>query len=242
MKTITFFMCCIIFSGVITIQAQCSQDVTGFGNNAIIPSYNISGEVHVVLNNDDTITVNLESDFSTADGPDVRIYFLNSNGASDTALISGMVDDFENIQFGLLESFEGAQSFTVPIPEGTDISNFDIVYFYCLEFQQFWDYGNIEEPFTSNNCEALAIDEFIKEDFELFPNPAQTTVQIKKSEEQSSNFTIYNALGKIVLNKIIQAGVGQENVDISRLSAGVYFVTLSNTNQALRTTRKLIIR
>ncbi len=240
MKKFTFLILLLSVSVIHNLNAQCTQDATDFGNNASIPSYNISGEVSVTLNTDDTITVNLGNNFSTAAGPDVRIYFINSNGASDAALINGVADDFENIEFGLLENFSGAQSFTVPIPDGTDISNFDIVYFFCLEFEQFWDFGDIEEPFTENNCEVLNIDQFVQEDFELFPNPAHTTVQVNKNSEHNSLLAIYDTTGKRVIDQELRVGTGQESVDISRLTTGVYFVTISN-NQAIRT-RKLIVQ
>lgn len=240
MKKITFLILLITGSASLNLRAQCTQDATDFGNNASIPSYNISGEVSVTLNTDDTVTVNLGNDFSTATGPDVRIYFLNSDGASDAALINGVADDFENIEFGLLEAFSGAQSFTVPIPEGTNISNFDKVYFFCLEFQQFWDFGDIEEPFTGNNCEVLDVAEFEQQDFELFPNPAQTTVQVNKNAGASSRLAIYNTAGKMVMDRELEAGLGKESIDVSRLTSGVYFVTISN-NQGIRT-RKLIVQ
>jgi len=68
MKKITLLLIC-LFTAII-VEAQCTQTANSFGNNTV-PGYDVRGNVDVVLNPNNTVTVNLGSNFSTAFGPDV---------------------------------------------------------------------------------------------------------------------------------------------------------------------------
>ena len=244
MKKTTFLVLLSVFLVNLSLRAQCTESAFGFGNNINIGSYNVTGEVTVTLNLDDTVTINLGSDFSVAAGPDVRLFFINSDGASDSEIRNGVADDFEHIQFALLDSFSGNQSFTANIPEGTDISNFDKVYFFCLEYEQFWDFGTVN-PFTPTSCavlstEVLNTEDFTQNDFELFPNPATNAITISQEANSSRQLQIVDTSGKLLLEQQLEVGVGQETLNISQLSTGIYFVTVSDGQTSQ--TRKLAVR
>ena len=77
MKKIVLFL--LIAFSIININGQCTADLSGFGNNPDTASYNVTGDVSITLNTNNTITLNLASNFSTAAGPDVRAYLVESN-------------------------------------------------------------------------------------------------------------------------------------------------------------------
>ncbi len=73
--------------------SQCTTSASNFGNNTNTPSYNVSGDVSVTLNADNTVTLDLGANFQTADGPDIRAYLVNSNGLSNTQLQGTKIAD-----------------------------------------------------------------------------------------------------------------------------------------------------
>ena len=124
-----------VFS-ILNLNAQCIENLTGFGNNPDDASYNITGDVSVTLRANNKITLNLGSNFSTLEGPDVRAYLVDSNGVSDSVLATTLIADLNNFEFGLTQA-NGQQTFTVEIPEGKDITKFNKVFFYCLQYNHF---------------------------------------------------------------------------------------------------------
>ncbi|QTD38818.1 DM13 domain-containing protein [Polaribacter batillariae] len=178
------------------INGQCSENVTNFGNNTSITSYNISGNVSVTLNTNNTVTLNLASNFKTASGPDVRAYLVNRNGKTDAQLRNSLINNLDNFQFGLINS-SGAQTFTVAIPSGKDITKFDTVFFYCLQFNAFWDFGSIT-PFNNNTCSVLSVKNTVLEKTKVYPNPAKNKIHIENIEANSAEIRIFNVLGKQV--------------------------------------------
>jgi hypothetical protein len=91
-----------------------------------------------------------------------------------------------------------------------------------------------------------AIDEesALSAELALYPNPANNTVNIAVTAENTSeaSITVYDFLGQTVstvYNGSIPAGTQTHTVDLSSYAEGVYFVTLTQNNQ--RTAQKLII-
>ena len=67
------------------------------------------------------------------------------------------------------------------------------------------------------------------EGLQLYPNPAKETIQIQCSLDQRSNGSIIlsNVLGQILtIRDLEQSSAVHESLDISRLSPGLYFVTV----------------
>ena len=168
-KTLLFVF--LLFS-FLKMNSQCEENVGGFGNNVTDPpSYNISGDVSILLNTNNTITLNLASNFKTAPGPDVRAFLVVSDGKSDSELTKILMKDLNHIEIGLTQP-TGAQSLTVAIPKGKDITKFDKVFFYCLQFNHFWDLGTFTS-FSQNNCAVLAVENNQIENVKIYPNPTK---------------------------------------------------------------------
>ena len=86
---------------------------------------------------------------------------------------------------------------------------------------------------------ALSLNDLAINAFKMFPNPAENILNIELAAgNQELAYAMYTLDGKLVL----KAGLGVDNlqqIDISRLTAGLYFVTL--TSGQLETTKKLVV-
>lgn len=216
-------------------NAQCTENASNFGNNTSTTSYNVSGDISVVLNTNNTITINFASNYSTASGPDVRLYLIKSEGKSISELKNLNPENVENISFGLV-GFSGALSYTETIPENIDITQYDTIFFYCLQFTAFWDLGTYT-PFTSTNCSVLNVDAFTIDAISIYPNPAKNKIQISNSNAISAEIRIFNVLGKQVFH---QTNIKEKAIDISSFNKGIYMVKINIDGKSK--TQKLVIQ
>ena len=75
----------------------------------------------------------------------------------------------------------------------------------------------------------LANQSFTTSKFKVYPNPATSNITISATDVDSFNLSVTDLTGKVVLAKSLN---GMENtVDISALSSGAYFFTLSSDNK-----------
>ncbi|HLS12020.1 MAG TPA: Omp28-related outer membrane protein [Flavobacteriaceae bacterium] len=94
-----------------------------------------------------------------------------------------------------------------------------------LLFQSGSSYGNgISGDFRTNSL--LNVDDFSQESITLYPNPTDGIVHIENAE--GFQVEVFNILGKVVLNKAHITN--QETLNLSNLTAGVYYVKLQNEN------------
>ncbi|HLV92638.1 MAG TPA: S8 family peptidase [Aequorivita sp.] len=77
----------------------------------------------------------------------------------------------------------------------------------------------------------LDIDDFKKEMlFALYPNPVVDKINVSfPNEIEKAQFTLYNALGKKVLQQTVTALKNQ--IDVSNLTSGMYIATLTSNNK-----------
>ena len=96
--------------------------------------------------------------------------------------------------------------------------------------------------FATEFVDVLANNQFLNESFAIYPNPANTIVNIQLSQENGGITTIeiVDVLGKKVLS---QKGNNEQQqiVDVSSLQAGIYFVEITNDFNA-KAIKKLIIQ
>ena len=216
------------------ISAQCSENLTGFGNNPDDNSYNVTGDVSITLNTNNTITLNLASNYSTAAGPDVRAFLVDANGLSDAVLANTLIANLNHFEIGLTKA-SGEQSFTVAIPEGKDITKFNKVFFYCLEYNHFWDLGTFNN-FTASSCAILSTSASKINAINIYPNPANNYIQLSNIAAVSAEIRIFNVLGKQVFH---QAKITEKSIDVSSFNKGIYLVIIDVDGKSK--TQKLII-
>ncbi|WP_310556973.1 DM13 domain-containing protein [Flavobacterium sp.] len=244
MKNFILQLATLFFFIYTNLNAQCTVLATNFGNNATTLSYNITGNVNVVLNANNTVTLNLMPNFMTAAGPDVRAYLIAPGSVSDAMISNSNISAFPNrIMFGIVSSStipeDGEKTFTVAIPSGQNISNYTRVLFYCQQFNAFWDFGRII-PFTTGNCSVLGTDSFEQYNFKMYPNPAYDNLNIDfKNETQPELIRVYNALGSVVLDKK-NFLTSNEKINISQLKNGIYFVEITDKVSNQKTVKRFI--
>lgn len=87
---------------------------------------------------------------------------------------------------------------------------------------------------------ALSVDETKKAEIRIdfYPNPAKNKLMIESPRKGKIIFT--DALGKQIENSEVQ--IGTNNIDISTMNSGVYFVSFVSSNGARTKPTKLIIQ
>lgn len=238
MKKITILIL-LTFGFIHQVNSQCTTSATGFGNNTSIPMYNVQGTIQVTLNTNNTVTVNLSSNFTTAAGPDVRIFLVDRGSLTNNQLkVTSNFLTRPRIEMGLSPS-SGMTSFTQTIPAGMNISEFETVYFYCQAFSQFWDFGSFT-PFTIANCSVLETNDFEDNKLQLYPNPAIDELNIQLAETTTNyKVSIYNTLGVLVFESTNQSNANS-TINISQLNSGIYFVKIIDAEN--RTYQKRLIK
>jgi Secretion system C-terminal sorting domain/Electron transfer DM13 len=215
----------VVISNFFNLSAQCTKTSSGFGNNTTTTMYNVQGTVNVVLNSPTSVSVNLMPNFSTASGPDVRVYLVNRGTLTDAQLkIPMMFNARPKIEMGMSPA-SGMMSFTKTIPSGMNISDFDTVYFFCQQFSQFWDFGSFM-PFTAVNCVFLASDTFEKSSLKIYPNPVNSELNIENAE--NLKVKIYTVIGNIMLTEDSKIDSSRK-INVSNLNSGIYFLELIDT-------------
>ena len=235
MKNI-LFLPIFLFVFSLNSNAQCTSQVTNFGNNTSVPMYNITGNANLVLNTNNTVTLNLMSNFMTAAGPDVRVYLIDPGNITDAMIKTSNISAFPNrIMMGLVSSNtvpeDGAKTFTVGIPLGQNITNYTRVLFYCQQFNAFWDFGKII-PFSASNCSLLSTNTFEKNDFKLYPNPVGDELSFDFNNFKN-NFSVkvYNSFGAVVLTNTLLS-LNNNKLNTSALNSGMYFIELNDESNS----------
>lgn len=75
-------------------------------------------------------------------------------------------------------------------------------------------------------------------DFEIYPNPIQDDIIIKTSFNEDLNISIYNLLGEKIISKIVTPL--SKEIDVSHLKSGIYFLKISNKENVILKTKKMI--
>ena len=228
MKTIYYFSI-LFFSISLSNYSQCTANAAGFGNNSSTAMYNVLGSISVVLNSSNSVSLNLASNFATASGPDVRVYLVARGSLTNAMLkVPSNFLALPKIEMGLI-SGNGAATFTKAIPAGMNISDFNTVYFFCQQFDQFWDFGSIM-PFTNANCASLANNTFEKEGFSIYPNPVNDILNIDLSSFEGINtINIYNNVGLLVSTNT-KSTIVNNQLDIAELTTGIYLLEIVNAD------------
>jgi hypothetical protein len=91
------------------------------------------------------------------------------------------------------------------------------------------DFGtNIVHQFTVGSAQSISSNTHpIK--WEIFPNPTKDKILIEGFSDEKTQIFVLNNLGeRVIKTENIQAGFISKNIDLSRLSKGIYFVEISN--------------
>jgi len=128
----------------------------------------------------------------------------------------------------------------------------DVVFFvedpvldiYKLVFTGFGGSANGDFIFTKELVSSVGINETnTTKILNVYPNPATNFIQvIYKSINTSSSISVLDISGKTILNQVFSTntGLNEERIDVSQLTAGVYFVKIQSGNSIA--TQKILIK
>ncbi|MCF6129106.1 T9SS type A sorting domain-containing protein [Flavobacterium sp. AS60] len=78
----------------------------------------------------------------------------------------------------------------------------------------------------------LGVEDVVKNNFVLYPNPASNVLNVKGDFDSSESITIYNMLGQTILTKAVTSN--EESIDIASLAKGIYNVYFNKAKVAYK--------
>lgn len=102
------------------------------------------------------------------------------------------------------------------------------------------DFGtNIVHQFTVGSAQSTSSNTHPMQ-WEIFPNPTKDKILIEGFSDEKTQISVLNNLGeRVIKTENIQLGFISKNIDLSRLSKGIYFVKISNNKT---TTIKKVVK
>lgn len=92
--------------------------------------------------------------------------------------------------------------------------------------------------YFASNLSLTEPDDVVKID--IYPNPVKNNFTITGTQKMLYRIEIYNSTGKRVFNQFMGNSNDANNIDISHLEKGVYFLSLMGKNQNVISTHKLL--
>ena len=101
----------------------------------------------------------------------------------------------------------------------------------------------ITNTFQTQFVTVLSLDEFENGSFVFYPNPASdfVTVSLKDSTNSFSTISVYDVLGKMILQKTANDTVTTETIDLSSVNPGIYFIEVQTENN-VKVVKKLLVK
>jgi hypothetical protein len=96
--------------------------------------------------------------------------------------------------------------------------------------------STVARTFQLTVTSTLGIEEIVKNNFVLYPNPATNVLNIKGDFDSNESVTIFNMLGQTVLRKAVTTN--EESIDIGALSSGIYNVYFNNAKVSYKFVKK----
>ena len=101
----------------------------------------------------------------------------------------------------------------------------------------------ITNTFQTQFVTVLSLDEFENGSFVFYPNPASdfVTVSLKDSTNSILTISVYDVLGKMILQKTANDAVTTDTVDLSSVNPGIYFIEVQTENN-VKVVKKLLVK
>ncbi|WP_435135983.1 chondroitinase-B domain-containing protein [Formosa sp. A9] len=90
------------------------------------------------------------------------------------------------------------------------------------------------------NASSLSVNEITENQLKLYPNPVSNgTLHLSKQSYKFEKLNIYDISGKLIFSKMLNSDLDREDIDVSSISKGMYFVKIKGNNHAF--TKKIMI-
>ena len=94
--------------------------------------------------------------------------------------------------------------------------------------------GSCEEGRSAPAQKAVAANEIVNSEFNLYPNPVTDNLIVSFPDGDINKLEIVDAMGKVYLTLTINATDKEAKMNIANLSTGVYYVAITDSNGLLR--------
>lgn len=99
----------------------------------------------------------------------------------------------------------------------------------------------ITNTFNTEFVQQLGVNEFESADFVFYPNPVSESVTITvKNNSSITGVVVYDMLGKMVFSQKPNTALSTQNVDLSRVSKGIYLLEVT-TESGAKAVKKLVV-
>lgn len=185
-------------------------------------------------------------DFNLGSEMDVNgLSFWNQNGGGpDTQVGVNAVNFYfstDNITYTLIPGAPTAFAEVLTNVAGPETNTFATINAAYIRMEVLSNHGEIQTGFAEiafSYDSTLSVENEKELVFSIYPNPAKSTVNVSSNLEQATHLSVYDLTGKQVLSNTIS--FGNNNINISSLSSGVYVMRVSTPAQTV--TKKLIIK
>ena len=148
---------------------------------------------------------------------DVFLYFNNNIVDNGFWQVDSAINDWTHIIIPISNNSPNADSAQIVLTGGIEV--FDTT---LANDTKFWVDNLSFNYITSSE------DYFLNSQIYIYPNPATDVIQINLPNNKISEVKIYNVLGKLVKQEILNH---KNEIDVSELNGGVYFVKITTDKQ-----------
>lgn len=214
------------------------------------PTTDISGTTVEVVGDPTDPTIYYDMRVINVDGQSISLKFKRVR-TSNTGRLDQICD--ENLCYNADDQYEYTSPALITVAhEDTTLFKPQIVpnnmescgfhdYYVVNSFGVVYDSIRIKFRTTNSNCFLdLESQELTNNEFNIFPNPTENNLKVEKLTASDQAIIIFDALGKEVLSSKVTTGT--EQLKLSALKSGIYFVRVLNANGMLSDPKKLIVR
>ena len=223
-------------------NAQCSRSGSFVQSD---PAYSISGTGNITFTTSGNKDVIFESNFATVQGADLRVYLsktadIATTGSDAVEVSTGqLINDDGGTGGAGVSPITGMMTFTIPTAANAELDTYDYIVIQCIAINERWGYVTLGAN-TGADCNVLSVEEnSLLNSVSFFPNPAHERLEVSNDKQLDLNISVFNVLGKNVLN-VNNVSLRKQTLDLSSLNSGVYLVQIEAQGNTV--TKKLFKR
>ena len=110
----------------------------------------------------------------------------------------------------------------------------------CYE-DNYWGLIHRNSPFPCNYINGVGFEEIKEIEIQVYPNPSKDNIYITINQQGTYHLKIYNTIGLLITQSSIGMGTTTINLQSENISAGLYFVEISNEQQQRLKTERIMV-
>ena len=175
----------------------------------------VSGSA-TLIQQGDTLVVQLSNDFKSDPGPDLDVYLSNETNPSSTGL-----------KLGALKSLNGEQLYDVP--NDVNLADYKFISIHCTRYNHLYAYAELNS--SEGDCDAvLSVSNHEFDELKIGVHNQQIQISTPAKQKEYYSIEIYNQQGQLVSS-------GKASKHIYHANTGLYIIKVASTS--LVTTQKV---